>query len=91
LSRDLYGYSGLMSKSLGAPESGVGSPDGTRRRNHRTVSVKHHEGCILVGQPAEGRQRDEAISSDHDQSPKPVTNARKTGCAAVVADAVLKD
>jgi hypothetical protein len=54
--RNLQGSPRMMGKGLGAPKPGVRWPDWPSRGEDGTVTLKHDERCILIGQPAQRGQ-----------------------------------
>jgi hypothetical protein len=54
--RNLQGSPRLMGKGLGASQSSVRWADRPGGGENRTVTLKHYERCILIGQPAQRRK-----------------------------------
>jgi hypothetical protein len=63
-----------VGKSLSASESRIRRSYRSSRGEHRTISVEHDEGCVLIGQPTKRGERNHAIRSDHDKTPEPMPN-----------------
>jgi hypothetical protein len=80
-----------MSKGLGSSESSIGRANRAGGSEDGAVSVEHHEGGILICQPAERRERHHPISSDYNETPKPVPNPRQAGFPTSGTDSVSKD
>jgi hypothetical protein len=51
--------------------------------------MKHYEACVLIGQPLESGERDEAVRADDDQSFQPVTHTSEPDSSTLWADAIL--
>src|SRR5712691_3636255 len=79
-----------MGEGLSASQPSVGRADRTGRGEHGAVSVKHDEGGVLIGEPAERRERHHAIGSDYNETPKTMPNAREWGFSAGDSDPIPK-
>jgi hypothetical protein len=80
-----------VGEGLSASQPSVGRADRAGRGKHGAVSVKHHEGSVLVGQPAESLKGDEAVAPDYHQPAQPVAHARQADGPALICYAVMRE
>jgi hypothetical protein len=67
-----------MGKGLSASQPSVRWPDRPGRGKNRAVTLKHDEGGILIGQPAQRRKWDHPVRTNDNQTPNAMPNAGKT-------------
>ncbi|MFZ0213372.1 MAG: hypothetical protein WAL55_11725 [Candidatus Acidiferrales bacterium] len=78
-----------MGKGLGASQSSIGRSNWAGCGEHGAVAIKHHEGCVLVGQPAKRSERNKSIGADDNETAQSMTYARQAGFAPSRTDAVV--
>jgi hypothetical protein len=79
----------VFGEGLSATQPGIGRTHGAGRNEHLTVPFKHHEGCALVGKPAESGEGDETVITNHDQSLEAMPDAGQAKVSAIRADPIL--
>jgi hypothetical protein len=76
---------------LSTAKLGVRWPNGPGNSENATIALQHDKGGVLISKPAESSERHHAVSTDDNQSSKIMSDARKSGVTAFIADPVLKN
>src|SRR6185436_981948 len=80
----------VVNAGLGAPQPGVGGGNGSGHDQHLSISLQHRETGVLIGQPAERGERNEAVCANNNQPSKAMADTWEAGIAPIGADTVLQ-
>jgi hypothetical protein len=75
--------------SLRSAQSRVRGAYRASRDKHLAVALQHYKGGVLIGEPAKGREGNETVGADHDQTAKAMPNSGKPASMLIGADAVF--